>query len=206
MIKITFEGANLKSVLLDIREYLAVTAAPAGVTNEAAKEVAATAAEIVQVAEPVVEKPVEKPVEKLVEKPGKTGKGRTAAQIAADKERMAKMRAKRGKTRATSSDEGFAPEEVEEPEIETTTEFAPPGVLFPKIKVPEPKPPVTDPIEIARIRQKTIQDLQEAYANGKQQEVFELLGRFGNGAKSFRELTPEAFLPIREAIDNGGLT
>ena len=77
-------------------------------------------------------------------------------------------------------------------------------------KVPEPEPePVeeepVDPAEVVRIRQKTIEDLQAAYANGHQKEVFELLSRFGNGAKSFRELPPDAFMPIRKAIDNGAL-
>jgi hypothetical protein len=75
-----------------------------------------------------------------------------------------------------------------------------------------PPPPATaeslglDPAEVVKIRQKTIEDLQSAYANGFQKEVFELLSRFGNGAKSFRELPPESFVPIREAIDNGALT
>ena len=78
--------------------------------------------------------------------------------------------------------------------------------------MPTPPPPASaeslglEPDEVVRIRQKTITDLQEAYANGHQQEVFELLSRFGNGAKSFRELPPESFVPIREAIDNGALT
>ena len=67
------------------------------------------------------------------------------------------------------------------------------------------KAPITDVNEIIKIRQRTINDLQEAYANGHQQQVFELLSRFGNGAKSFRELTAESFLPIREAIDAGAL-
>jgi hypothetical protein len=62
------------------------------------------------------------------------------------------------------------------------------------------------PDEVVKVRQKTIEDLQSAYANGFQKEVFELLSRFGNGAKSFRELPPESFVPIREAIDNGALT
>jgi hypothetical protein len=74
----------------------------------------------------------------------------------------------------------------------------------------QPPPPKTaegmDPAEVVRIRQKTIEDLQSAYANGYQKEVFELLSRFGNGAKSFRELPADAFVPIREAIDNGALT
>jgi len=76
--------------------------------------------------------------------------------------------------------------------------------------MPMPPPPKTaegmDPAEVVKIRQKTIEELQAAYANGFQKEVFELLARFGNGAKSFRELPPESFVPIREAIDNGALT
>ena len=77
---------------------------------------------------------------------------------------------------------------------------------------PIPPPPATAeslglaPDEVAKNRARTIEDLQAAYANGFQKEVFELLSRFGNGAKSFRELPPEAFVPIREAIDNGALT
>src|SRR4029077_20719142 len=72
----------------------------------------------------------------------------------------------------------------------------------------EPPPvekPAMDVNELVKIRQRTIVDLQEAYADGRQKEVFELLSRFGHGAKSFRELTSDAFLPIREAIDAGAL-
>lgn len=82
----------------------------------------------------------------------------------------------------------------------------------PKAAVPEEpadedifKEPM-DPAEVVKVRQKTIEDLQAAYAGGHQKEVFELLSRFGNGAKSFRELPPDAFMPIREAIDKGALT
>ena len=72
---------------------------------------------------------------------------------------------------------------------------------------PFPAPPkaAPSPAELVALRQKTIDDLQAAYANGKQAEVFELLSRFGDGAKSFRELKPEAFIPIREAIELGAL-
>jgi hypothetical protein len=63
-----------------------------------------------------------------------------------------------------------------------------------------------DPADLVKLRTRTIEELQAAYANGHQKEVFELLSRFGNGAKSFRELPPEAFAPIREAIDLGALT
>jgi hypothetical protein len=77
-------------------------------------------------------------------------------------------------------------------------------------EMPIPPPPKTaegmDPAEVVRLRQQTIEDLQAAYANGREREVYELLARFGEGAKSFRELKPEAFVPIREAIDNGALT
>ena len=62
-----------------------------------------------------------------------------------------------------------------------------------------------DPAELVRLRQSTIEELQAAFSNGKQKEVFELLKTHGNGAKSFRELTPDAFLPIRKAIDQGAL-
>lgn len=61
------------------------------------------------------------------------------------------------------------------------------------------------PAEVVAVRQKTIEDLQAAYSGGKQKEVFALLAEHGNGAKSFRELTAEAFLPIRKAIDEGAL-
>ena len=76
---------------------------------------------------------------------------------------------------------------------------------------PEPEPEQedvfkeVDPAEAVKTRQKTLEDLQTAYANGHHKEVLELLSRFGNGAKSFRELPVDAFVPIREAIDNGAL-
>lgn len=66
--------------------------------------------------------------------------------------------------------------------------------------------PVLDPAELVVLRTKTIAELQAAYAGGKHQEVLELLSRFGNGAKSFRELQADAFVPIREAIELGALT
>ena len=70
----------------------------------------------------------------------------------------------------------------------------------------EEDPTTMDPADVVKLRQKTIEDLQAAYAGGHQKEVFELLARFGNGAKSFRELPADAFVPIRKAIDNGALT
>lgn len=61
------------------------------------------------------------------------------------------------------------------------------------------------PAEIAKIKAQTIEELQAAYSGGKQKQVFALLAKYGDGAKSFRELSTDAFLPIREAIDAGGL-
>lgn len=70
----------------------------------------------------------------------------------------------------------------------------------------EPPKEKPSPVDMVAIRTKTVAELQSAYANGKHAEVLELLSRFGNGAKSFRELPAEAFGPIREAIDLGALT
>jgi len=55
------------------------------------------------------------------------------------------------------------------------------------------------------IRVKTTEDLQAAYSNGKHKQVMALLKKYGNGAKSFRELQLEDFVPIRKAIDDGAL-
>jgi hypothetical protein len=101
-------------------------------------------------------------------------------------------------------------EHPEENPVDTPVEEKPaPRKKPPKAAKPVEEPPVEKPpldvSEIIKIRQRTVNDLQEAYANGHQKAVFELLARFGNGAKSFRELTAESFVPIREAIDNGAL-
>jgi hypothetical protein len=83
------------------------------------------------------------------------------------------------------------------------------GKPAPKKVEPEEKveeKPAPSPVDMVAIRTKTVAELQSAYASGKHAEVLELLSRFGNGAKSFRELPAEAFGPIREAIDLGALT
>lgn len=74
----------------------------------------------------------------------------------------------------------------------------------PELPEPEDKPAL-DPKALVAVRQQTIDDLQAAYASGKQQQVFDLLSKYGNGAKSFRELDISAFPPIRDAIDAGAL-
>ena len=122
-----------------------------------------------------VDKPVDKPVNKPVDIPVEIPAAKKGFTEEMRKAKAAKAAAKR--VEAT----------VEEPEE------------------PAAEKPALDVNEIVKIRQRTVVDLQEAYANGRQKEVFELLSRFGNGAKSFRELTADAFLPIREAIDAGAL-
>jgi hypothetical protein len=126
--------------------------------------------------------PADIPVDKPVDKPKPDPHANAAAKAAAA-DRMAKVRAaKAAKASAPKAE---------------PVEAAP--------EDPVAEKPLPDVSEIIKIRQRTINDLQEAYADGHQKEVFELLSRFGNGAKSFRELTAESFLPIREAIDAGAL-
>jgi hypothetical protein len=129
------------------------------------------------------DKPVENPV-------SKTPKARTAKQLEND----ARLR-----ERAASKKKAAPPAPAQKTLDELMAEDE--AAKAKATKVAEE----TDPAKVVAIRQKTIEDLQSAYANGHQQEVFDLLSRFGNGAKSFRELPPEAFMPIREAIDNGAL-
>jgi hypothetical protein len=137
----------------------------------------------------LVDSPVDKPVHKPVDKP-KPDAGVNAAAKAKAADRMAKARAAK----------------VAKAKVEPTDlSVVPPGAKGVIHEEPPVEKPLPDVNEIIKIRQRTINDLQEAYANGHQKEVFELLSRFGNGAKSFRELTAESFLPIREAIDAGAL-
>jgi hypothetical protein len=129
--------------------------------------------------------PVEKPVDTPVEKPAKPAVSEKKLAAAA-------------KMRAAKEAKANAKKAVKEVAIDTAA------------MMEQPPPPKTaegmDPAEVVRVRHQTIEELQKAYANGFHREVRELLARFGNGAKSFRELPPESFVPIREAIDNGALT
>ena len=126
------------------------------------------------------EAPVDKPVDKPVGKPAK-----------AVNPQIVKMQAAKAAKKAEREAAAAAP-----PKAEPEPKKAKAATLAEQM----------DPAEMVKLRQKTIADLQDAYANGHQQEVFELLSRFGNGAKSFRELPPDAFVPISEAIANGALT
>jgi hypothetical protein len=138
-------------------------------------------------ASPVQAAAVEKPVDTPVEKP-------KAAKPAVSEKKLAAA----AKMRAAKEAKANARKAVKEVAIDTAA------------MMEQPPPPKSaegmDPAEVVRVRQKTIEELQKAYANGFHREVRELLARFGNGAKSFRELPPESFVPIREAIDNGALT
>lgn len=102
------------------------------------------------------------------------------------------------------SGQGPGPEEPEQEDF-----FEPPKKAVKKPKaVQEPEQPVPvelTPAEKVKLRQSTVEDLQKAFGSGKQKEVLELLSKYGGGAKSFRELPIEAFIPIREAIDAGAL-
>jgi hypothetical protein len=176
-VKISFEGKTIHDVLEEMQSVLALySKAPAA----AAAAVAAPAPAPDLVANALTDiVPVDKPVDKAVEKPVKPE--RTEKQKANDERLRVAALAKMAAKKAKKAEPADAP-------------------LF-----DEPQAPV-DPAEVVKIRQKTIEDLQSAYANGHQAEVFELLSRFGNGAKSFRELPPEAFMPISEAIAKGALT
>ena len=187
--KITFEGNTHQDIFDQMESLLASTnmsRRQAAMTDEF-KNVAAAPAQgpgpvpkaPVQTANVPVDNPVDKPPQKV----------RTERQKANDERlreaALAKVAAKKAAKSAA-------------PAPETTNTV---GTPF-----EEPQGPQMDPVEVVKIRQKTIEDLQSAYANGHQKEVFELLSRFGNGAKSFRELPPEAFMPISEAISKGALT
>ena len=175
--KITFEGKTIHDVLEEMASVLAATTNPKPIPVPAGAK--GPGPDLVANALPAnvpVDKPVDNPVDSPVDKPPE--KVKDPAKVAA----MNKARAAKDAKRAAAA----APAPIEP--------------LF-----EEPKAPI-DPVEVVKIRQKTIEDLQSAYANGHQKEVFELLSRFGNGAKSFRELPPDAFVPISEAISKGALT
>jgi hypothetical protein len=190
-VKITFEGDTLGHVFTQMQsalDFYRETAAFAG---------AASAAAVKPVEKPV-ENPVEMPVEMPVEKPVETFMDMPPS--------AAKSKPKRARTeKQRENDERLrvaAKAKIAAKQAAKTVS----DPMVPPIPPPPKSAEGMDPAEVVKIRVKTIEELQAAYANGFQKEVFELLARFGNGAKSFRELPVEAFVPIREAIDNGALT
>jgi hypothetical protein len=131
-----------------------------------------------------------------------------AKELTAAKERIATkekqdVAAKMAKLRAARTAKAEARKAAEEKPVYDTVEKP--------VEEPVEEPalePVEklEPVDLVALRTKTLAELQSAYANGKDREVLELLSRFGNGAKTFRELKPDMFVPIREAIDLGALT
>jgi len=191
--KVTFEGPNFHNILVQMRGLLDAAQNISGDLSEKTSSPASSLKDIPgasmqgpgpqPLGDPFNEEfaVVDKPVVKPVDKPAKTVNPQ-----------IAKMQAAKAAKKAEREAAAAAPPPVEKPAPKTQ-------------KAAPPSEPI-DPAEMVKIRQKTIADLQDAYANGHQAEVFELLSRFGNGAKSFRELPPDAFVPISEAIAKGALT
>ena len=182
--RLTFEGKTLSDILKQIEDMISQLRDVNGVLPWAAAAEAIAAAPV----ESSAEKPVDSPSDIMGKTPReKPKRERTARQLENDERLRVAAKAK------------VAAKKAAKPVAIDTASMMPP-----------PPPPKTaegmDPAEVVRVRQSTIEELQAAYANGFQKEVLELLSRFGNGAKSFRELPPESFVPIREAIDNGALT
>jgi len=210
-VKITFKGKTYEDIINQMTAML--------LTEARVKAPAVQGSGLEQgPAHPIAQTPVENPVPNPVDTQGKkTSKEEVAERLRAGREakkaereaaaalaaenKAAARNAALASARAAKAAKKAAPADLAADELSEEE-----GADEETIGVKGDAPPVTDPAEIARLRQKTIEDLQTAYANGHQKEVFELLSRFGNGAKSFRELPAEAFLPIREAISKGALT
>lgn len=183
--KLTFENTTLQLLIEDIRNFL----------YDATKHEAQVTAPKVEAPPPVVEaKPVEaKPAEKPKNKGGRPKGYKVAKKSNGTAAPKAKAPAKAPEPKPT-----IPPDEIEEPEQEVSFEDL-------ELPAPEPEPEQLTPVQLAAIRVKTTQELQAAYASGKHTQVLELLKKHGNGAKSFRELQIEDFVPIRKAIDAGAL-
>jgi hypothetical protein len=196
-VKITFQGETIHDILTQMENTVAVFGIRKSILSQVApsdetKNVAPAPA---QGPGPDVfadmglapTPPVETPVAKSVDKPGKT---RTPKQLENDEKLRERALAKKAA--------GLKPFDKMPKSAPAVEKVVPPPASAESLGLA--------PDEVVKLRQKTIADLQDAYANGHQKEVFELLSRFGNGAKSFRELPPDAFVPISEAIANGALT
>jgi hypothetical protein len=181
VIKVTFEGKDFYDVVEEMEKYLADTMAPQAVDEP--------------------EKPAKPAKPEKPEKPEKP-----KPDVA---ERMAKARAARG-SKKPKQGVPVVHKAVDEPvQIPVQT---PVSSLeeFDDFEAPPNEPPpaaeeIFDMTKLAAIRVKTTEELQTAYANGKHKQVLDLLAKYGNGAKSFRELALKDFVPIREAIDGGAL-
>lgn len=194
--KITFEGQTLKEIYREIDilrtaiyRQLVEEAAEQKTTNEALSKMPDPLREPWPKTQP---KAVENPVDIFADIQGKT-----------PVEKPKRVRTEKQK----ANDEKMRVAALEKIAAKKAAKAA---AAMPPPERPTPPPPKSaegmDPAEVVKMREKTLEELREAYGNGFDKEVLELLSRFGNGAKSFRELPPESFVPIREAIDNGALT
>ena len=192
MMKLTFEGKTLGDILDEMKGVLE-RFRPTRLEPVPVPEVTAPKGDAQLFNSPIVAKSVDKPVEK---------RARSEKQLANDeKMRVAALERVAAKRAAKAQAQGYATtlrKDLDRDPIEAK----------PVEKAPDPftqEPEEVDPAEMVKIREKTFEELRTAYANGHQNEVMELLSRFGNGAKTFRELPPESFMPIRKAIDLGAL-
>ena len=197
MIRVTFEGKDYHDVAVAMTEYL--YASRALETEDKPEKPAKTA------------KP-EKPEKPASPKPDAYGPDRERVA-----ERMAKARAAKGKKKpqeftdlsiVPKGAKAVIPKPPEPPPSDPrSSDEAWEEDKRAKLEGPDPfdEPEPIDPVNLAALRVKTTEDLQAAYSNGKHKQVLALLSKYGNGARSFRELQIQDFVPIRKAIDDGAL-
>jgi hypothetical protein len=195
-VKLTFEGEDIQEIIRNMKRVLAdidgITRMARGPSREAVAEAVASSA-----------------LKAAVSKPKKQAKS-------AAKPSKAKARSP---NRIVLTDPGppeparpwppaSEPEPVIPPEVMQAEKSLQPEKFEDMVLEPEPEdePEIFDPVKLTAIRIKTTEDLQTAYSNGKHKQVLALLAKYGNGAKSFRELQIKDFVPIRKAIDEGALT
>ena len=208
--KITFEGLYFSDIIEQMRAMVAGLTPPKinsqSVSEKANKSAIPSAAPASEPQGPGPEdlfggdNPVDKPVDKT---PALTPGQQQAAKMRAAKEAKAKEREEAAA--AAAAEKAKAEKAAMRAAVKAKIDDLPPKKKE-KEKEAEKETAALSPEEVVKMRQSTIAELQAAYANGLQKEVFDLLSKFGNGAKSFRELPADAFVPIREAIDNGALT
>ena len=189
MIEITFKGADLAALRMALAAFL-----------DSSTPV------IIERTEPAPSKPEKKPEPKQLPK---------AAIDAA--ERMAKARAAKAKKKVLEPTDLSVIPKGAKPVASKPQELPPSDPRSSdeaweedkqaRLEGPDPfdEPEPIDPVNLAALRVKTTEDLQAAYSGGKHKQVMALLSKYGNGAKSFRELRIEDFVPIRKAIDEGAL-
>jgi len=72
------------------------------------------------------------------------------------------------------------------------------------LTAPEPTPPAPAK-EALELKERMIEVLQNAFRAGKVDKVRAVLSKYGNGAKSFREIDIEAFPVIEKVVSQGAL-